>query len=160
MKAVLDTSALIYLADFRMFDKLLTVQEVIEESKDKATAMKLSSMDIQILEPDEDAVEAVKRVAKATGDIDKLSGTDLRVIALARQHDATIISDDYNVQNVAEKMHVPYISIFSKKITKLVTWKKYCSNCKKYSDGAVCKVCGSRLKRVAVNSRSVERTNS
>ena len=161
MKVVLDTSALIYLTDFCMFDEISTVQEVIDEVKDKATTIKLSSIDIKVLEPDRRVIEDVKNAAKATGDIDKLSKTDLKIIALAKQQSATIASDDYNVQNVAEKMHVPYISIFSKRITKLVAWRKYCSSCKKYFDGGtVCKVCGSKLKRMATNSKYIKHTSS
>jgi UPF0271 protein len=157
MKVVLDTSALIYLNDFREFEEMLTVQEVIEEAKDRVTAMKLSYVDVKILDPAEWALKKVRQIARKTGDIGKLSKTDLKLVALARQYKATIISDDRNVQNVAERMQIPYVSVFNEKITKLITWKKYCSNCKKYfNSGRMCKFCGGRLKRVPVASKNVE----
>ncbi len=157
MKVVLDTSALIYLNDFREFDEMLTVQEVIEEAKDSVTAIKLSSIDVKILEPAAGIVEKIQQVARETGDIDRLSKTDLKLIALAKQSNATIISDDRNVQNVAERMQIPYISIFNEKITKLITWKKYCSSCKKYfNSGRICERCGSELKRVPFVSKNVK----
>lgn len=156
IKAVLDTSALIYLNDFRRFDEIMTVQEVVEESKDRITALKLSSIDAKVMEPDSSALKEVKSVAKKTGDIDKLSKTDLKIIALAKENNATIISDDYSIQNVAEKMQIPYLSVFSDKITKLITWKKYCNSCKKYFDsGRTCKFCGGKLKRVPSNFKEV-----
>lgn len=157
MKVVLDTSALIYLNDFRGFGDIMTVQEVIEEARDRVTNMKLSGMDVKVLEPGEDALKKIRKIARETGDIEKLSKTDLKIVALANQHSATIVSDDRNVQNVAERMQIPYISVFNEKITKLITWKKYCSNCKKYfNSGRVCKFCGGRLKRVPVASKDVE----
>lgn len=156
-KVVLDTSALIYLNDFRRFGDILTVKEVVAEAKDRITAIKLSAIDARIIEPDEWVVKKIRTVAKETGDMEKLSKTDLKLIALARQYNATIVSDDRNVQNVAERMQIPYISIFSEKITKLITWKKYCENCKRYyTRGRVCSICGSKLKRVPVESKQLK----
>jgi UPF0271 protein len=159
MKVVVDTSALIYLNDFRGFDEILTVPEVIEESKDRITAIKLSTVNPKTFEPSELALEEIKAVAKVTGDLEKLSKTDLKIIALAKERNATILSDDYSVQNVAERMKIPYMSIFSKEITKLITWKKYCSACKKhYNSGSTCKMCGGNLKRVPVESAKVTKS--
>jgi UPF0271 protein len=157
MKVVLDTSALIYLSDFRGFGEMLTVQEVIEEVRDRTTAMKLFGVNVKVLEPAGWTLKKVRQTARKTGDIDKLSKTDMKLLALAEQQGATIVSDDRNVQNVAERMQIPYLSVFNEKITKLITWRKYCSNCKKYfNSGRTCRLCGSRLKRVPIDSKKVE----
>lgn len=149
MRVVLDTTAIIYLSDFRKFDEVLTVQEVVDEVKDKVTAMKLSGLVFKTVEPSATAVEKIKRIAKETGDLEKLSDTDVKVLALAKENSCTIISDDRNIQNVAEKLHIEYISIYSERITKLITWKKFCKNCEKFYDKKrSCPVCGARLVRV------------
>lgn len=156
MKVVLDTSAIIYLSDFRKFDEILTVQEVVEEVKDRTTAMKLSTLKLKILEPSNAVIEKVRKTAKETGDLDKLSKTDLKILALALENRSTIISDDRNVQNVAEKLKLGYISIFNEKITKLIIWKKFCRNCKKFYDKkSACPVCGAKLVRLPESSREI-----
>jgi UPF0271 protein len=156
MKVVLDTSAIIYLSDFRKFDEIFTVQDVIEEVKDRITAMKLSGLKLKITEPKKESIEEIKKVAEETSDLEKLSKTDLKVLALAKEKNCTIISDDYNIQNIAEKIGIDYISIFSKKITKLIKWKKFCKNCKKYFEKEkFCPVCGEKLIRVPVESKDI-----
>lgn len=153
----MDTSALIYLNDFRKFDSMLTVSDVIKEVKDRATALKLSGLRVSVVEPAKQAVNEIRETAKATGDLEKLSKTDVKILALAKQSGSTIISDDHNVQNVAEKLSIPYISIFSKRITKLITWKRRCAVCNKYFDrGRFCSICGSRLRRVPVSSKQIK----
>jgi UPF0271 protein len=148
MRVVLDTSAIIYLNDFRKFDEILTVDSVVKEVKDKVSAMKLSSLKLEIFEPKKETVEKIKSVAAETGDLEKLSRTDIEILATAVESDSTIISDDRNIQNVAEKLGIKYISIFSKKITKLITWRNYCRNCKKFFEKKICPVCGSKLERI------------
>jgi UPF0271 protein len=149
MKVVLDTSAIIYLNDFRSFDKIFTTQGVIREIKDKISSLKLAGIDLKVVEPSIKKINQVKNVARKTGDLEKLSQTDVEILALAKEMNAVIISDDRNIQNVAEKMNLKYISIFSKRISKLITWRKFCKICKKfYKKGRVCEICGSKLIRV------------
>jgi len=149
MRVVLDTSALIYLNDFRNFDEIFTADSVIREVKDRVTKLKLASLRLKIIEPTKDAIKEIEETAKKTRDFEKLSKTDIEVLALAKEFKCTIISDDRNVQNVAEKLGIEYISIFNKKITKLIAWKKCCNNCKKYFEkGKECPTCGGELVRV------------
>ncbi len=157
MKVVLDTSAIIYLNDFRKFDEILTVQEVVDEVKDRTTAMKLSGLSFKIFEPSKAAIEEIEKTAKETGDLEKLSDTDVKVLALAKENNCTIISDDRNIQNVAEKLGIRYVSIFNEKITKLITWKRFCKNCKKFYDRKeVCAICGEKLARVPESSVKID----
>jgi len=157
MRVLLDTSSLIYLSDFRKFDEMFTVDSVLREVKDRITAMKLSALKLKVVEADEEIIKKVIGIARQTGDLEKLSRTDIEVIAVAKENNCTIISDDRNIQNVAEKLGINYISIFSKKITKLITWKKYCENCKKYySRRNVCPTCGAALKRMPASSEQIK----
>jgi UPF0271 protein len=147
MKVVLDTSAIIYLNDFRKFDEMFTVQDVIEEVKDNISSMKISSLNLKIVEPDRKFLKKIESSARETGDFEELSETDKKILAIALQENAMIVSDDRSVQNVAEKFGLKYISVFSEKIKKLVIWKKYCKNCKKFFETDNCPVCGEKLIR-------------
>jgi UPF0271 protein len=148
MRVALDTSAIIYLSDFRKFKEIFTVQEVVEELKDKISSIKLSTLNIKVVEPSSQSVKKVEKVAYETGDLEKLSKTDLKLLALAKEKKLIIISDDRNIQNVAEKMGIKYFSVFSKEITQLIKWGKFCKSCKKfYKEGEYCSICGSKLIR-------------
>ena len=152
MRVVLDTSAIIYLNDFRKFDEMLTVEEVVREVKDSTSEIKMSTLRLKIVEPSKKVLDEIKSEARKTGDLEKLSDTDEKVLALAKETGSVVISDDRNIQNVAEKIGVKYISIFNKRITKLITWKNYCKSCKKFFEKNICPVCGSRLARVPRDS--------
>ena len=147
MKVVLDTSAIIYLNDFRKFDEMFTVEDVVKEVKDKISSLKLSSLKLEIVEPEEKFLDEIEKAARETGDLEELSETDKKVLAVALEKKLTIVSDDRDIQNVAEKLKLKYISVFSGKIEKLIIWKKYCRNCEKFSDGEICPVCGGKLIR-------------
>ena len=156
MKVVLDTSAIIYLNDFRKFDEILTIQEVVDEVKDEISSMKLSGLKFKITEPSEKSIGEIRKIAKDTGDLEKLSNTDIKILALAKENNCTMISDDRCIQNVAEELKIKYISIFNQKITDLITWKKYCRSCRKFYDGKVnCPVCGNELIRTPSKSRKI-----
>jgi UPF0271 protein len=161
MRVVLDASAIIYLNDFSRFDEMYTVYEVLEEIKDKISSLKLSSIKIKIREPNFNSIMDVTKIAKETGDLDKLSTTDIKVLALAKTTDSIIISDDRNIQNVAEKMGIKYFSIFNEKIRKFIKWIKVCKSCgKKYKRGNICKVCGSKLYRVPEKTKYLGKTKA
>ncbi len=157
MKVVLDTSAIIYLNDFRMFDEIFTVSDVVDEVKDKINVLKLSGLMMNITEPAESSVKEVKEIAKETGDLKKLSKTDIKILALAKENRFGIVSDDYNIQNVAEKIGIKYISLFSNKITKLIRWGLYCNNCKKFFENrTTCQKCGNNLIRRPVKEEFIK----
>lgn len=157
MRVVLDTSAIIYLNDFRKFEEMITSDDVVKEVRDRITSLKLSSLNLKVVEPKNETVNEIKETAKETGDLEKLSKTDLKVLALARENSYTIISDDRNIQNVAEKLGIKYLSIFNKKITKLITWKKFCKNCNKFFEKEkICPICGEKLVRVPVSSAEIK----
>jgi UPF0271 protein len=148
MRVLLDTSAVIYLSGFSGFDEILTVNSVLNEIKDRASRMKLAGISLKIVEPSRESLRKVEDAARETGDLENLSKTDLEVLAAADENKCAIISDDRGIQNVAEKIGIPYVSVFNKKISKMITWGKYCTACKRYSKGERCQVCGGELKRI------------
>jgi UPF0271 protein len=124
-QVVLDTTALIFLNDFSAFEQAYTVQDVVEEVKDRKTVMKLDSMlaSLKVVEPETAHIEHIKTVADETGDLKKLSETDIKVLALAKQLDCVVISDDYNIQNVAGHTNIDFVSVFNPAIKKLKKWQ-------------------------------------
>jgi UPF0271 protein len=151
MRVALDTSAIIYLNDFRKFKEIFTVQEVIEEVRDKISTMKLSCLSLNVVEPMQQSIKEIEKIARETGDLDKLSKTDIKLLALAKEKGLVIISDDRSIQNVAEKAGMKYFSVFSKEITKLIKWKKFCKSCKKFfENGEYCEICGNKLVRAPI----------
>lgn len=160
MRVVLDTSAIIYLNDFRMFDEIFTVSEVLEEVKDKVSSVKLSGINLKVIEPDESSVDMIKKAAKETGDMEKLSKTDIKILSAAKEFGLVLMSDDYSVQNVAEKLGIEYMPASGKKITKAVNWKKYCSICIKfYGNMDVCPRCGGELIRKRAMEDLIKKRN-
>ncbi|KAG4096431.1 hypothetical protein H8356DRAFT_1043027 [Neocallimastix lanati (nom. inval.)] len=82
---VLDSAPLIKRVNlFNMAQKFYTIPEVIAEIRDKQAREQLenSLVDIQVKVPSEEALNAVMKFAKKTGDLATLSKTDLKVIAL------------------------------------------------------------------------------
>jgi UPF0271 protein len=158
MRAVLDTSAIIYLQDFRKFDEIFIPALVAEEVKDRLSTMKLEALNAKRLEPDKKFLEDVEAVAKKTGDLEKLSRADIQVLALAKELKATIISDDYNIQNIAKKLKIEFLPVSSKGIKEIFFWKKYCPACKKYfkSELKECPICGTRFKRLPKAKRATK----
>jgi endoribonuclease Nob1 len=160
MKVALDTRAIIYLNDFRMFEEIFTVIEVIDEVKDRISSLKLSGVKANVIEPGKSAVDEIKKIAKTTGDLEKLSKTDIKILALAKELDLIVVSDDYNVQNVAQKMGMGYLSLFNEKITKAIKWGMFCRNCKKFfEDAGNCPKCGSRLARKPATEELIRNKN-
>ena len=150
VKFVLDSSAFIggFLPEE---DEYFTVHEVIDEVEDDQSKERfsyfLSSGKITIKEPNSELVKDVTEKAQATGD--KLSITDIKLIALAIELKSSIISEDYGIQNVSSMANVKSKSIRESGIKKIINWEYYCMGCRKiYSkDKKTCQDCGSIIKR-------------
>jgi UPF0271 protein len=128
-----------------------TVPRVRDELQDASAyrydAMEGSGMHIQI--PDEAAVDRVRTVAKDTGDGDTLSETDVQLLAGALELDATLVTDDYAMQNVAEHLDVPVEMIAKEGIEEVRDWDFQCQGCgREYDERRErCPICGSDLSR-------------
>lgn len=109
---------------------------------------------IKMLSPSKKSLDAVYSAAKKTGDLTGLSDADLEALALAHEKKATISSDDYGIQNVADALGVKYEGATQRGITKRYAWVKKCSGCGKThppDPKKTCEICGSPLKRKRAN---------
>ncbi|MFO7618524.1 MAG: nucleic acid-binding protein [Thermoplasmata archaeon] len=129
-----------------------TTPGVIEEVKrgkagrDLALALEIS---ITAKAPEPEAMSVVVAAASRTGDDGRLSETDLQVLALALELKATIVSDDYSVQNVARVLEIPCQGQLEG-IRAVIHWTYRCKGCGRYYEEAQpdCPICGSEVRTV------------
>ena len=146
---VLDSSA--FIDDYTTEEPIATIPLVREELEDEAgyrfDALEGSGMRVHI--PDPGTVERVERAARETGDAETLSRTDVRLLAAAFELDATLVTDDYAMQNVAEKLDVGVEVVAREGIDERRDWKFQCQGCGRTFDDHRdrCAVCGSDLER-------------
>lgn len=146
---VLDASAFIH--DFHTDSQIASIPMVREELEDESAyrfdALEGSGMHMHI--PDGETVERIERAARETGDFDELSRTDIRLIATAFELDSELVTDDYAMQNVADKLNVAVELIARDGIDEQRTWTFQCQGCgREFDDNHDrCPVCGSGLAR-------------
>ena len=146
---ILDSSAFIH--DFHTTEQVATIPLVREELEDESVyrydAMEGSGMHIHI--PNEDTTETVTRAARESGDLEVLSETDVRLVATAFELDGTLVTDDYAMQNVAEKLSIDVEAIARDGIDEQRDWHFQCQGCGREFDEAQdrCPICGTELTR-------------
>lgn len=164
---ILDSTALIAGQSDLSKGIFLTSDSVVEElSKDGSARRVLEAViisgQLSVRTPLKESIERVRSIAKVTGDLNKLSKTDLDILALAleekdRGNDVVIMSDDYSVQNVAGRINVKFLGMMHPGIKTDVLWTYYCPVCKAdygAEDIGICPKCGSDLKRRPKRTRS------
>ncbi|MEM1507882.1 MAG: NOB1 family endonuclease [Candidatus Bathyarchaeia archaeon] len=159
---VLDTSAFIAGFDpLALSEEVYSVPEVGDELLEGSMPKirfetSLNSGKLKVIEPESKYVEHVKMISSEVGDISFLSKADQSVLALALQlkskgRKTVIATDDYSIQNVAEKMGLEHMSLANLGIRYQLHWLLYCPACgKKYPPDEktmVCRNCGTELKR-------------
>jgi UPF0271 protein len=113
--------------------------------------------------PTEEALKKVEACATTLGDTFYLSDTDKQILALALEvkataHHVQIITDDYSIQNVAQRLGIEFTSLATFGIRRVLEWIRYCPACRKeypanYAN-TQCNICGTELKRKPRKHRS------
>jgi UPF0271 protein len=146
---VLDSSAFIH--EFHTDDQIASVPLVREELEGEHAyrfdALEGSGMHMHI--PDSETVERIERAARETGDFEDLARTDIRLLAAAFELDGRLATDDYAMQNVAEKLEIDLEIIAREGIEEQRNWTFQCGGCgREFEDNHDrCPVCGSELSR-------------
>ncbi|NYT00437.1 MAG: DNA-binding protein [Methanocellales archaeon] len=151
-KLVLDSMVFIY--GFRVDGDLITVPDVMNELKDEKSIMIFElakDAGMKVEQAEKHYVSLVEKEAQSTGDFDSLSRTDIHLLAKALQYlgeGTYIVSDDYEIQNMASRLGVKVKKIIQKGIRDVLIWEKHCIGCNRcIKNGNTCPVCGSRLKK-------------
>lgn len=169
---VLDTSA--FIAGFdpaSVNEEVYTVPEVgselISESPPKLRFIAcVESGKLKVISPEPKYINFVKSISEKIGDVITLSETDIQVLALAAQlknskYDVIIVTDDYSMQNTAEKIGLSYIPLSNLGIRYQFYWVIRCPACKKkYPPNRkemICDNCGAELERRPGRKVSVKR---
>ena len=146
---VLDASA--FIREYNTDGQTATVprvrEELTAESGYRFDALEGSGMHVHV--PDANAIEHVERAARNSGDLNELSETDVRLLAAAFELDATLVTDDYAMQNVASELGVTVEVIAQDGIDERRDWRFQCQGCGRVfdDDRDRCPVCGSDLER-------------
>ena len=148
MKAVLDAG--VFFSDFSPEGDLFTTPSVCDELRDiraKGNYEKFCAAGLTVISPGPESREAVDAAAAVSRDKGVISDTDRDLLALARELDAVLFTDDFAIQNVAAVLGIETHPILQRKATR-IRWKYRCTGCGRYynHDGE-CPVCGAGIKR-------------
>ena len=167
---VLDTSAFIAGIDPNSIaEPLYTVPAVKNELSPKSlpwfrfnTAVQESRLILRT--PGARFLREVKKGSKLVGDLRYLSEIDLQVLALTLalkdiNLNPVIVTDDYSIQNVANKLDLAFTSLLTFGIKFRLKWILYCPACySKYPPDCAlisCPICGTKIKRKPVKKTRV-----
>jgi UPF0271 protein len=156
---IIDSSAILSGKPITMTDAILVTtpgvsNEFSPGGRDFRTFELLKEIRLGIRIPSKDAINIVKKTAQETGDNRRLSTTDIEIIALALDinkepnQEATILSDDYSIQNIASTLNIKYQGFLQKGITKKFKWVSRCPGCgKQFTEiQKICPICGTATK--------------
>jgi len=131
--------------DDNVYTTSLVINEIQHTKTDYLFELFKSKNKVTILEPTQDDVDKIIKQAKNIGQKD-LSNTDIHVLALCLQFDTPLlISDDYDVRNVAHSLNILSKGNTTTGGYKLRKYKFKCSGCGKiYSKSLLeCDICGT-----------------
>ena len=128
---VLDTAALIAWPLERMRGSLVVPSQRAELSRiSPDREMLLDAAGMEWVTPDPTALARASDIATNTGDMAGLSHVDLELLALAIERVATLVTDDYRLQNLCERGGVPWLSVTMEGISSLWSWELRCTGCR------------------------------
>lgn len=151
MRFVLDTSALL---TGRPFDgELYATPDVLRELRRHGSSTEIEALvalKVRVVSPGPAALAAVQVEADRTGDRARLSPTDTETLAVALELDATILTDDYAIQNLAARLGVAYRPVMTPGIREVILWRYRCKGCGRVFAALrnPCPVCGAPVRTV------------
>ncbi len=154
---ILDSSSLINTRSIPQGTTLITSPGVIAELKDTWSHLRIISLieaqKITVIRPEGIFITKIQKTLRKLGS--EISNVDIEILALGLQiKDSIIITDDLEIQNIAEFLSLAYQPATSHKITVQLKWFYFCPGCRRrYSikevQEKICENCGSTLKKKA-----------
>jgi UPF0271 protein len=141
MKYILDTAA--FIADGFNIENALTIVEIKQELKHILTKARfdiaVESGRLKLAEPSQRSIDYITRLR--IQEADKLSNIDIKLLALAYEKKAILITDDYLMQNICKKLSIKFTGVKQKTIKRYIKYKNRCKNCGRQIED-ICEVCG------------------
>lgn len=138
------------------------VFEEISHIQEKFSVLEslISNKRIVILEPDEKTIEMINSIITQIGET-RLSKADISIIALAKESNATLVTDDFAICNLAKTLAIELLNLGTKGIKDTRKWIKFCKSCGKGYPPTqkVCSLCGNKLRirfKKLSNSKTVQ----
>ena len=119
--------------------------------------------------PGEGALRKAREASALMGDAMRLSEVDLELLALAVElkeegYEPVLATDDYAIQNVAERMGIAFTPLATFGIREQLRWEVYCPACHARFPPDVeeraCPICGTLLKRRPAGKRRRRRARA
>ena len=156
---VLDTAALLYWPVEQLADGVCANSQQAELERVSAQrSLLVQSLDsIQWRDVPPAWLQDAKEAAAMSGDLPRLSDVDVDVLALAIALDATLVTDDYRLQNTMQSLQRPTTSVGTTGAKQVWRWELRCTGCRatspvpanvdrsKKGSVADCDVCGSPM---------------
>ncbi len=155
---VLDTGALLHLPPPKLNGGICADSQREEvERHDPDRGLLLEQIRIHWRQPSPTGMDMATSAAQDTGDISGLSPVDMDVVALALEHRAIIVTDDYRMQNIAGIHGVGWHPVLESGIIEQLKWELECKGCRAIYPGpdkppkfrrkfGKCSFCGAKLK--------------
>jgi endoribonuclease Nob1 len=123
------------------------VQEIRRGRMGEAIEGLLERGVLVVKQPSSASLNRVRESASLTGDLDRLSNADKELLALAYDLGASVLSDDYSIQNLARVLGIECMAFGKKPISKTLTWRYRCKGCGRFYDNMQkdCRICGSQV---------------
>jgi UPF0271 protein len=148
MRFAVDAS--FFFSEATLQGEIFTPPSVAEELEDVRSRCRLEALlasGLSVVSPSSESVRKVTAAAGETGDVTRLSPADTDLLALSLDLGAVIVTDDYAIQNVAQRLGLGIKGILQRK-ARPRRWKFLCPGCnRRYSAAGTCPVCGSPLSR-------------
>ena len=149
---VLDTCALLEEYTMPPNAKLFITPSVIAElNRQSSNSAKYLRYRLKMASPSQKYIEKVKSAAERSGDLLKLSSTDIDILSLSLEYNAIVLTDDYSMQNVAKGLNIRYEGVVQQGIEREIRWKYRCKGCGKIFQSLpeknICPICGSKIRR-------------
>jgi len=165
---ILDTSAVlsgkpIDLDNHSMITAPGVSKELKPGGRDYRSLQFLIERGLSIQSPAKESVDKIRKTSSKTGDLNRLSKTDIEILALALdihkngEKEPTILTDDYSIQNVADFLGIKFETITQSGITKRFKWNCRCRGCgKKFKENIkICPICGADTKTVISSKKNL-----
>lgn len=108
------------------------------------------SLGLQVREASPVRRGEVEDAARQAGNLARLSRADRSLLALALELDATLVTDDYTMLDVARRLRVRTQTVNQEGVGGTLDWRPRCTGCGRWYDeaprGDECVVCGSPVR--------------